>query len=178
MEGASLVSRLTRDNLEHVLEIRAVYADLMRRTPYWREHAVESLRMFGSIERCRGQGSAGAMVNRGRGVIGFGHDTNLSNLSGMLGLRWKRPVSRMTHLPAAGWSSRGAMRNPEVLGQVALCGAVARSNAPRGWVIDRLSAEGQDAAFQVAGGGPPVRGNPPVIEKAIDPQFTASPPGH
>lgn len=35
MEGSSLGwGRLTRENLDRVLEIHAVYSDLMRRTPY------------------------------------------------------------------------------------------------------------------------------------------------
>jgi 4-phytase / acid phosphatase len=94
MDGTNLGwGRLTRENLERVLEIHTVYADLMRRTPYLARARGSNLlaHVWHSLEQAAtGKAKAGALGRPGDVVLLLaGHDTNLSNLSGMLGLSWK-----------------------------------------------------------------------------------------
>jgi 4-phytase / acid phosphatase len=94
MKGPALGwGRLTRDRLQRVLEIHTVYADLMRRTAYLAQargsnllaHVLHSLDQAAS-----GKPVPGTLGKPGDEVLLLaGHDTNLSNLSGMLGLSWK-----------------------------------------------------------------------------------------
>lgn len=85
--------RLTRENLDRVLELHAVYADLMRRTPYLARARGSNLlaHVLRSLEQAAsGRATPGALGQPGDLLLLLaGHDTNLSNLSGMLGLSWK-----------------------------------------------------------------------------------------
>jgi 4-phytase / acid phosphatase len=70
-----------------------VYADLMRRTPYLARARGSNLlaHVLRSLEQAAsGKATAGALGQPGDALLVLaGHDTNLSNLSGMLGLSWK-----------------------------------------------------------------------------------------
>jgi 4-phytase/acid phosphatase len=98
--------RLTRDSLFQVLELHAVYADVMRRTAYVArargsnllQHVLLSLQQAAS-----GKPVAGALGRPGDVLLILsGHDTNLSNLSGMLGLSWKLPGYQPDDTPPGG----------------------------------------------------------------------------
>src|SRR5262249_44487228 len=98
--------RLTAARLGHVLTLHAAYADLMRRTPYLARvrgsnllaHIVRSLRQAAS-----GSAVPGALGPPGNTVLLLsGHDTNLSNLSGMLGLTWTLPGYPADDTPPGG----------------------------------------------------------------------------
>ena len=87
--------RLTAANLLEVLSLHTAYADVMRRTPYLAR--ARGANLMNGIVRSLEQAATGKAV---AGAIGppqtallmiSGHDTNLSNLSGMLGLSWLLP---------------------------------------------------------------------------------------
>ncbi len=86
--------RLTREKLEEVLGIHTAYADLMRRTPYL---ARRGSNLLATIVHSVEQAASGSPVDGALGKVGdavlviSGHDTNLSNLSGLLGLSWQLP---------------------------------------------------------------------------------------
>ena len=86
--------RLTKENLKQVMEIHTAYADLMRRTPYL---ARRGSNLLATILHSVEQAASGSPVNGALGKPGdallviAGHDTNLSNLSGLLGLSWALP---------------------------------------------------------------------------------------
>jgi len=118
MQGKDLGwGRLDANKLSRVLELHAVYADLMRRTPYLArvrgsnllEHVLRSME-----QAATGKEVPGALDPPGTGVlIVSGHDTNLSNLSGMLGLSWHLPGYQPDDTPPGGalifslWQRRG-----------------------------------------------------------------------
>jgi 4-phytase / acid phosphatase len=98
--------RLTKDNLFQVLELHRQYADLMRRTPYLARARGSNLlaHVLASIE----QAASGKAV---RGALGpptdallilSGHDTNQSNVAGMLGLSWTLPGFQPDETPPGG----------------------------------------------------------------------------
>jgi 4-phytase/acid phosphatase len=93
MQGKDLGwGRLDAYGLLRVLELHALYADLMRRTYYIARARGSNLLydVLRSMEQAEtGKAVAGALDPPGTAVlIVSGHDTNLSNLSGMLGLSW------------------------------------------------------------------------------------------
>jgi 4-phytase/acid phosphatase len=107
MQGKDLGwGRLTKENLFQVLELHAVYADLMRRTPYL-AHA-RGANLLGHVLRSLEQAETGAPVTGAIGHSGdallilSGHDTNLSNLSGMLDLSWRLPGYQPDETPPGG----------------------------------------------------------------------------
>ena len=87
--------RLTKDKLIQILELHTAYADLARRTPYLARARGSNLlaHICASLEQAAsGKPVAGALGQPGDALaILAGHDTNLSNLSGMLDLRWRVP---------------------------------------------------------------------------------------
>lgn len=87
--------RLKKENLLQVLELHAAYADVARRTPYLARAGASNLlaHILASLEQAAsGKHAAGALGQPGSALaILAGHDTNLSNLSGMLGLTWQVP---------------------------------------------------------------------------------------
>jgi 4-phytase/acid phosphatase len=94
MQGKALGwGRLTCQNLNRVLELHSVYTDLMRRTPYLARARGSNLLVH--VLRSLEQGATGQPIPGAVGqpedalLLLVGHDTNLSNLSGMLGLSWK-----------------------------------------------------------------------------------------
>jgi 4-phytase/acid phosphatase len=85
--------RLTKANLLQILELHTAYADLARRTPYLARARGSNLlaHILASLEQAvSGKPVAGALGQQGGALaILAGHDTNLSNLSGMLDLSWR-----------------------------------------------------------------------------------------
>jgi 4-phytase/acid phosphatase len=119
MRGAALGwGRLTKENLDRVLELHRVFADLMRRTPYLARARGSNLlaHVLGSMEQAvSGKAIAGALGQPGDTLLVLsGHDTNLSNLSGMLGLSWSLPGYQPDETPPGGalvfllWRDRGS----------------------------------------------------------------------
>ena len=92
-ESALGWGRLTKENLLQVLELHAAYADLARRTPYVARARGSNLlaHILASLEQAAsGKPVAGALGQPDSALaILAGHDTNLSNLSGMLNLAWR-----------------------------------------------------------------------------------------
>lgn len=87
--------RLTKEKLLQIVELHTAYADLARRTPYLARARGSNLlaHILASLEQAAsGKPVAGALGPPG-GVLAIlaGHDTNLSNLSGMLDLSWNVP---------------------------------------------------------------------------------------
>jgi 4-phytase/acid phosphatase len=107
MRGADLGwGRLTKDNLFQVLELHRVYADLMRRTPYVARtrgsnlmaHILASMEQAASEETV--QGALGP--TKTALLILSGHDTNQSNVAGMLQLSWTLPGYQADETPPGG----------------------------------------------------------------------------
>jgi 4-phytase/acid phosphatase len=98
--------RLTRDSLLKVLELHAVYADLMRRTAYLARARGSNLlaHVLLSMEQAEsGKTVPGALGRPGDALLILsGHDTNLSNLSGMLSLSWRLPSYQPDDTPPGG----------------------------------------------------------------------------
>jgi 4-phytase / acid phosphatase len=98
--------RLTKDSLFQALELHQIYADLMRRTPYLARNRGSNLlaHIVASLE----QAASGRTVPGALGPLGTvvlilaGHDTNLSNLSGMLDLSWQLPGYQRDDTPPGG----------------------------------------------------------------------------
>jgi len=107
MQGSDLGwGRLTKENLIQVLELHKLYADLTRRTPYLARARGSNLlaHILRSLEQAEsGERIPGALGNPGDAVLVLsGHDTNLSNLSGMLGLSWSLPGYQPDDTPPGG----------------------------------------------------------------------------
>lgn len=107
MKGENLGwGRLDANSLLRVLELHALYADLTRRTFYLAQARGSNL--LGHILLSLEQAATGAAVPGALGPPGTavlilsGHDTNLSNLSGMLGLSWHLPEYQPDDTPPGG----------------------------------------------------------------------------
>jgi 4-phytase / acid phosphatase len=116
-EGPSLGwGRLTRKNLDRVMEIHALYADLARRTSYIARARGSDLlfHLLNSLDQAvTGKAARGALGNPGdRLLVLAGHDTNLSNLSGMLGLSWKLAGYQPDDTPPGGALIYSLWRDP------------------------------------------------------------------
>jgi 4-phytase/acid phosphatase len=87
--------RLTKEKLLQILELHTAYADLARRTPYLARVRGSNLlaHILASLDQAASRKPvAGALGRPGDALaILAGHDTNLSNLSGMLDLSWQVP---------------------------------------------------------------------------------------
>jgi len=90
--------RLTPASLLEVMSLHTAYADLMRRTPYLARTRGSSLLSYilKSLEQAAA-GKAPASL-----LVIAGHDTNLSSLSGMLGLSWLLPSYQPDDAPPGG----------------------------------------------------------------------------
>jgi 4-phytase/acid phosphatase len=90
--------RLTAGNLLDVMSLHTAYADLMRRTPWLARTRGSNL--LGYVLKAMAQAASGK-AHEPLLVIS-GHDTNLSNLSGMLGLSWLLPGYQADDTPPGG----------------------------------------------------------------------------
>jgi 4-phytase/acid phosphatase len=107
MQGAQLGwGRLTQQNLLQALELHAVYTDLTRRAP-----SVARLRganLLNVLLLSLGQAVSGKQITGAVGaaddsvLILVGHDTNQSNISGILDLQWSLPGYQPNDTPPGG----------------------------------------------------------------------------
>jgi 4-phytase/acid phosphatase len=101
--------RLTAENLLDVMSLHTAYAELMRRTPYVARTRGSNLLSY--IVKAMEQAASGKA--EAPLLVISGHDTNLSNLSGMLGLSWLLPGYQADDAPPGGalvfslWKSGG-----------------------------------------------------------------------
>jgi 4-phytase/acid phosphatase len=93
MEGKDLGwGRLDAGKLLEIMRLHAAYADLARQTPYIAR--LQGSNLLSHILRSMQQAVKGSSVTGSLGEIGdrllilVGHDTNISNLAGMLGTYW------------------------------------------------------------------------------------------
>jgi 4-phytase/acid phosphatase len=107
MEGKDLGwGRLDAHNLLHIMKLHTTYADLMRRTPYLA--SARSSNLLVHVLRSMEQAVAGRRVDGAIGAVTdhvlllSGHDTNLSNVSGMLDLSWQLPGYERDDTPPGG----------------------------------------------------------------------------
>jgi 4-phytase/acid phosphatase len=117
MQGADLGwGRLTKENLFRVLELHKDYAELMRRTPELARARGSNLlaHVLCSMEQAvSGKPTPGALGNLGDALLVLsGHDTNLSNLSGALGISWHLPGYQPDDTPPGGALIFSLWRNP------------------------------------------------------------------
>ena len=190
MQGNDLGwGRLHANALFRILELHAVYADLMRRTSYLARargsnllyHVLQSMQ-----QAATGKATTGALDHSGTAVlIVSAHDTNLSNLSGMLGLSWRLPGYQADDTPPGGalvfsiWQEPGAAKyfvRSQYLAQTLeqMRGATALSlSAPP--AEEDLSIPGCESAT-LASGCPWDTFNK-AIEQAIDHRFVSMEPG-
>ncbi len=98
--------RLNESNLRQMMSLHTAYADLLRQTPYIGRAQVSNLlsHVLKAMEQAvAGKAVAGALGKPGdRVVVIVGHDTNLSNISGMLGLSWLIPGYQRDDTPPGG----------------------------------------------------------------------------
>ena len=84
--------RLDAGKLMEVMRLHAAYADLARQTPYVAR--VQGSNLLSHILRSMEQAAKGSAVTGSLGESGdrvlviVGHDTNISNIAGMLGIDW------------------------------------------------------------------------------------------
>jgi 4-phytase / acid phosphatase len=93
MNGANLGwGRLTQENLFQISALHTFYSNLTRRTPYLARRRASNLlaHVLLSLEQAAsGKPMVGALGQPGDSLLILcGHDTNLSNISGMLDLSW------------------------------------------------------------------------------------------
>ena len=176
--------RLTKERLLQIVELHTAYADLARRTPYLARARGSNLlaHILVSLEQAAsGRPAAGALGQQGGAfAILAGHDTNLSNLSGMLDLSWRVPGQAPDDTP------------PES----ALIFSLWRESASAAWFVklefvapsldqmrrlEPLTLDSPPARVPVAipaCGSPRADGGCPwpafraAMQKAIDPKFT------
>ena len=183
MEGPDLGwGRLTREGLYRVLEIHALYADFMRRTPYLARARGSNL--LSHILRSLEQAAAGRSVPGALGRPGdlllvlVGHDTNLSNLSGMLGLSWNLTGYQPDDTPPGGamifslWRERSSGQYSlrlryvaQTLEQMRNSEPLSLTMPPEGQDLTLPGCNGTGCAWQVARQS---------LQRAIDPDFVGA----
>lgn len=182
MQGRALGwGRLTREKLSCVLEIHAVYADMMRRTAYLARARGSNLlaHVLRSIEQAAsGKATGGAIGQPGDAVLLLaGHDTNLSNLSGMLGLAWKLDGYQRDDTPPGGalifslWRVGDGQYSMKLryvaqsLDQMRNAEALSLKSPPEGQDVALPGCGASGCAWETARR---------VMEEAIDPAFVAA----
>jgi 4-phytase/acid phosphatase len=176
--------RLTKERLLQVLELHEAYADVARRTPYVARTKGSNLlaHILASLEQAVSDKPVPGALGKPGGALAIlaGHDTNLSNLSGMLDLSWKVPGQVPDDTP------------PES----ALVFSLWREGAGGEWFVklefvtpsldqmrhlEKLTPDSPPARVPVAipscgspraDGGCPWQAFRAAIQKAIDPKFT------
>ena len=110
--------RLDVANLQRLMTLHTTYADLMRRTPYLARARGSNLlnHILRSLEQAaNGQPVKGAAATaETQLVVISGHDTNLSNLSGMLGISWLLPSYQQDDVPPGGALIFSLWRSPDI----------------------------------------------------------------
>jgi 4-phytase/acid phosphatase len=103
--------RMTPAELERVMSLHTAYAELTRRTP-----AIAKLSGGDMLRDILQLLQKGALADARASVsVIVGHDTDLSNISGILGLTWKLPSYQRDDAPPGGalvfslWESRGKL---------------------------------------------------------------------
>jgi 4-phytase/acid phosphatase len=182
--------RLTRENLNLVMELHSVYADLMRRTPYLARARGSNLLAYvlHSMEQAAsGKATAGALGLAGDAVLVLaGHDTNLSNLSGMLGLSWKLAGYQPDDTPPGGalifslWRDSETGRFSMKLRFLAQTLDQMRDASPLSAASPPASQDVPLPGCEEAKGdhGCPWETARLLLQKAIDPQFTSMEQAH
>ncbi len=98
--------RLNVESVRRILELNAGYADLMRRTPYLARAYGSNLvaHILDSMEQAvTGRAVQGALGSPGDTVlIVSGHDTNIANISGIMGISWNLPGYPANETPPGG----------------------------------------------------------------------------
>jgi 4-phytase/acid phosphatase len=185
LQGKSLGwGRLTRENLDRVMEVHALYADLMRRTPYLARARASNLlaHVLHSLEQAAdGKATAGALGQPGDAVLVLaGHDTNQSNLSGMLGLSWKLAGYQPDDTPPGGALIFSLWRDSEsgqlsvklrylaqTLDQMRSASPLSMASPPESQDVRipgcETASQDQGCPWDIARS---------LLQKAIDPQFT------
>jgi 4-phytase/acid phosphatase len=84
--------RVNESNMRQMMSLHALYSELSRRTPYLaRVHGSNLLsHMLKSMEQAVAVKAVPGAVGKpsDKAVVFVGHDTNICNLAGMLGLSW------------------------------------------------------------------------------------------
>jgi 4-phytase / acid phosphatase len=181
MNGAALGwGRVTRDQLEQVLEIHTVYAELMRRTPYLARARGSNLvaHVLLSLDQAvSGKPIPGSLGEPGGKVLLLaGHDTNLSNISGMLGLSWRLAGYQPDDTPPGGALIFSLWRDSA--GQYSLKLRYVAQSLDQMRNANTLSLAAPPESQDVALPGCPPAGCPwetarRAIEQATDPEFVA-----
>jgi 4-phytase/acid phosphatase len=97
---------LTASNLFDVMKLHTVYADLTRRAP--EAARARGGNLLSHVAASMAQAATGSTSSQALGHTGdrllviSGHDTNLSNLSGLLGLSWQLPGYQPDDTPPGG----------------------------------------------------------------------------
>jgi 4-phytase/acid phosphatase len=87
--------RLNESNLQEIMRLHTAYADLARKTPYIaRAHGSNLMsRILSSMQQAQSAKAVKGALGKvdGRVLLLVGHDTNASNISGLLGINWLLP---------------------------------------------------------------------------------------
>src|SRR5262249_16109501 len=98
--------RLDAAGLQHLMRLHTAYADLMRRTPHLaRARGGNLLRaIFASLTQAvEGKPASTALGPPSTDTLVIaGHDTNITNLSGMLDVSWLLPSYQRDDIPPGG----------------------------------------------------------------------------
>jgi 4-phytase/acid phosphatase len=176
--------RLNPENLLQILELHTAYADLARRTPYLARVRGSNLlaHILASLEQARLDKPVRGALGTPGGALAIlaGHDTNLSNLSGMLDLSWRIPGNAPDDTPpesalvfslwreraASGWFVKLEFVTPS-LDQMRRLDPLTLDSPPA-----RVNVAIPGCAAARADGGCPFTAFNAAVQKAIDPAFT------
>ncbi len=189
MQGQDLGwGRLDADILLRVMELHAASSDLTRRTPYLARARGSNLldHVLRSIEQAAtGKAVPGALGRPGDAVlIVVGHDTNLANISGMLGLSWHLPGYQPDDTPPGGALVFSLWQQPDTARYFVRTTYLAQTlQQMRGAIPLTLAAPPAKEDVAVAGCGSATQTSGcswetfvRVLQTASDPRFVALPP--
>jgi 4-phytase / acid phosphatase len=179
--------RLSRENLNQVLELHVAYANLMRRTRYLAQARSSNLlaHVLASMEQAiSGKPTTGAIGEPGDKLLVLsGHDTNLSNLSGMLDLSWSLPGYQPDDTPPGGALIFTLWREPtgahfvkvqylaQTLDQMRDAVSLSLATPPLSQALLLPGCKGKESAA-----GCPWPTAQSALKNAIDPKFTRMEP--
>jgi 4-phytase/acid phosphatase len=186
-ESALGWGRLNKEKLLQILELHTAYADMARRTSYLARAKGSNLlaHILASLQQAAsGKPVPGALGQPGGALsILAGHDTNLSNLSGMLDLSWRVPGQAPDDTPpesalvfslwregaGGGWFVKLEFVSPS-LDQMRRLEPLTLASPP-----SRVPVTIPACASSRADGGCPWPAFAAAVQKAIDPRFTDLP---